>query len=210
MGSHRQHSRTSSCSSRCESGTPGRILALFALTLLPYSLLSPFMGVFVDRWPRRGLLVWTNVIRAALLASRSRCGRKRSPVTPSCCVSLLLILAFGRLFLTTKGALLPAVLHDHHLLRGNALSAGGGMVAALAGGAVGVGLAGLAPDIAPFIAAGVVLRRRCLALEPAVTSHSTIDSLTRGRLTDAATADLSGARRRAASHLGPTPVRAFH
>ena len=35
--------------------TPGRILAVSTLTLLPYSLLSPFLGVFIDRWPRRGL-----------------------------------------------------------------------------------------------------------------------------------------------------------
>src|SRR5688572_14543087 len=50
-----------------QQGTPGKILALFVLTLLPYSALSPFMGVFVDRWPRRGLLIWTNVLRALLL-----------------------------------------------------------------------------------------------------------------------------------------------
>ncbi len=41
-------------------GTPTRTLALFALTLLPYSLLGPFTGVLVDRWRRRSILVWTN------------------------------------------------------------------------------------------------------------------------------------------------------
>ena len=135
-------------------GTPGKILALFVLTLLPYSLLSPFMGVFVDRWPRRGLLVWTNVIRAALLMSLPLWSRAL-PGDSGSLTSLLVVLALGRLFLTTKGALLPAVLHDKHLLRGNALSAGGGMLAALAGGVAGVLIAGSSLT-APYLAAGAM------------------------------------------------------
>ena len=138
-----------------QSGTPGRILGLFVLTLLPYSLISPFMGVFVDRWPRRGLLIWTNVIRALLLMSLPLWMRA-VPGDGELLLGLLVILAFGRLFLTTKGAVLPATLRDRHLLRGNALSGGAGMVAALAGGVIGVGLAGLTPGSGPLIAAGVV------------------------------------------------------
>ena len=136
-------------------GTPGKILALFVLTLLPYSLLSPFMGVFVDRWPRRGLLIWTNLIRAALLLTLP-VWSGLVPGKGELLASLLALLALGRLFLTTKGALLPAVLHDKHLLRGNALSAGGGMISALAGGVAGVLIAGAAPASAPYIAAGLI------------------------------------------------------
>src|SRR5918992_2094776 len=50
-----------------EAGTPSRILALFALTLVPYSLIGPYVGVFVDRWPRRALMQWANVLRMGLL-----------------------------------------------------------------------------------------------------------------------------------------------
>lgn len=135
-----------------QSGTPGRILALFALTLLPYSVISPFMGVFVDRWPRRGLLVWTNILRVVLLCLLPFVSNVVDG-DAELMIGLLMVLAFGRLFLTTKGAVLPAVLHEHYLLRANAVSAGGGMVAALSGGVIGVGLAGWAPDIVPFLAA---------------------------------------------------------
>jgi MFS family permease len=120
-------------------GTPGRILALFALTLLPYSILSPFLGVFVDRWSRRGLLVWTNVVRAALLITLPLWGSLLPGHLPLY-LSVLLLLGLGRLFLTTKGALLPVVLHERHLLKGNSLSGGGGMIAALVGGVIGVEL----------------------------------------------------------------------
>src|SRR3712207_4179096 len=50
-------------------GAPGRILAIAALTLLPYSFVAPFMGVFVDRWPRRNILAWTSYGRATLLVA---------------------------------------------------------------------------------------------------------------------------------------------
>ena len=36
-----------------------------ALTLLPFALLEPFAGVFVDRWPRRPILVVLPLVRAA-------------------------------------------------------------------------------------------------------------------------------------------------
>jgi Major Facilitator Superfamily len=120
-------------------GTPRRILALFVLTLLPYSLLSPFLGVFVDRWSRRALLAWTNICRAVLLISLplwSGLLPGRLPLY----ISVLVLLGFGRLFLTTKSAVLPVVLHERHLLKGNSLSGGGGMIAALAGGVLGVEL----------------------------------------------------------------------
>lgn len=125
------------------SGTetdPERILAVFAATLLPYSLIAPFMGVFVDRWPRRSLLSVSNVMRGLVLITFPLWRELVSGDAPLFAGALVL-LGLGRLFLTTKAASLPHVLHDRDLLRGNALSGGGGMIAALAGGAIGVGAA---------------------------------------------------------------------
>ncbi|MDP9235349.1 MAG: MFS transporter, partial [Actinomycetota bacterium] len=137
------------------SGTPTRILALFVVTLLPYSLISPFLGVFVDRWSRRGLLVWTNVIRAAVLVTVPLWARGVHGNLPLY-LSVLLLLGLGRLFLTTKGALLPVVLGERDLLKGNSLSGGGGMIAALAGGVVGVELLKVVTSHTALALAGVV------------------------------------------------------
>jgi Major Facilitator Superfamily len=136
-------------------GTPGRILALFLLTLLPYSVISPFLGVFVDRWSRRALLVWTNVIRAAVLVTLPLWGRLVPGDLPLY-LSVLLLLGLGRLFLTTKGALLPVVLGEQALLKGNSLSGGGGMIAALAGGVAGVELLKVVTPHEGLVTAGVV------------------------------------------------------
>ncbi len=119
------------------SGTPSRILYLFALTLLPYSAISPFLGVFVDRWARRSVMAWSNNIRGVALATLP-VWERLLPGDIGFYASLLLLLSLGRLFLTTKGALLPVLLHEHHLIRGNAISSGGGMIAALVGGAFGL------------------------------------------------------------------------
>ncbi len=45
----------------------GAIAAGFATILLPFSVLGPFVGVFLDRWSRRKILVVANLVRVLLL-----------------------------------------------------------------------------------------------------------------------------------------------
>lgn len=118
-------------------GTPARILAVFAVTLLPYSLAGPFLGVFVDRWPRRGVMVWTNALRFAVMLALPVV-HEIFPGQFALYATALLLLSFGRLFLATKGAVLPVLLHEHHLIGGNSLSSGVGMISTLLGGAIGI------------------------------------------------------------------------
>ncbi|MPZ71321.1 MAG: MFS transporter [Actinobacteria bacterium] len=122
-------------------GTPGRILALFAITLIPYSIIAPFLGVFVDRWDRRKLLAWTNAIRAVLLLTIFLWSRAL-PGDGALFVAVLVLQGLGRLFLATKGAVLPVVLHEHHLIKGNALSGAGGTLSAVTGGGIGLAIVG--------------------------------------------------------------------
>ncbi|HEX9530623.1 MAG TPA: MFS transporter, partial [Acidimicrobiales bacterium] len=46
---------------------PAAAAAAFAVLYLPYSLVGPFAGVFIDRWSRRQILVWSALIRAAFV-----------------------------------------------------------------------------------------------------------------------------------------------
>lgn len=137
-----------------EQGTPGRILGLFALTLLPYSVVAPFLGVFVDRWSRRSLLAVTNVLRATLLVTLPLWSRAL-PGDSELFVGILALLGLGRLFLTTKGAVLPVVVHEHDLLEANSISGGGGMLSALFGGVIGLTLAAAISADTVFFAAGL-------------------------------------------------------
>ena len=47
---------------------PIDVAAGFAVLLLPYSLVGPFAGVWLDRWSRRQVLLRANVVRATLVA----------------------------------------------------------------------------------------------------------------------------------------------
>ena len=136
--------------------TPGRILGVFALTLVPYSLIAPFMGVFVDRWDRRQVLVWSNVVRAGVLVTTPLLAA-RLPGELALYAALLVLLGLGRLFLTTKSAVLPVILHERTLLTGNALSGGGGMISALLGAIAGLGVATFLPAETVFVGAGAAL-----------------------------------------------------
>ena len=172
-------------------GTPSRIFVLFAVTLLPYSLLSPFMGVLVDRWARRDVLVWTNVLRGLMLVTLFAWTRLL-PGNAGLFVATLMLLGLGRLFLTTKGAVLPVLLHEHHLLQGNALSGGGGMVAALLGAVLGIATVSIVPAEAAFALAGVTY------LLAAVTSRAISVPLAHG---ETAPQPLGAAVRRVATDL---------
>ena len=136
-------------------GTPARIFIVFALSLVPYSLIGPYVGVFVDRWARRALMQWTNGVRMALLLSMPLWTRLVDGDQPLY-VAALLLMSLGRVFLATKGAVLPVVLHEHHLLGGNSLSSGAGMVSALLGGSIGIFAADLVGQDAALVIAGLI------------------------------------------------------
>ncbi|MCX5044991.1 hypothetical protein OG921_17625 [Aldersonia sp. NBC_00410] len=46
---------------------PFAIAAGFAVLLLPYSMLGPFAGALLDRWDRRAVLFWANLVRLVLI-----------------------------------------------------------------------------------------------------------------------------------------------
>ena len=75
------------------------------LTLLPFSLLEPFAGVFVDRWPRRPILVTLPLVRAgaALLMLPGL-------AAVAVYAGTLVVFSANRLFQATSSAVIPRVL----------------------------------------------------------------------------------------------------
>ena len=49
-----------------QGATPAHIASVLAVTLLPFSVVGPLAGVFIDRWDRRRTLVVTSLCRAGL------------------------------------------------------------------------------------------------------------------------------------------------
>ena len=122
--------------------TPREALVVILLTFLPYTVFSPFIGVLIDRWDRRRLLVGANGVRAVILALILALGLSRVG-DAALYVSFLLILAGTRLLLAIKGAGLPTVLGERHLMQGNSISQAGSAMFQLFGAAVGLVASGV-------------------------------------------------------------------
>jgi MFS family permease len=118
---------------------PGAAAAAFAVLYLPYSLIGPFAGVFIDRWSRRQILVWSALLRAvfvALTASLVLSGKLGVPLY----VSVLAVLGVNRFFLSSLSAALPHVVSEDTLVMANSVAPTVGTVVSFAGGLAGLGI----------------------------------------------------------------------
>jgi MFS family permease len=111
----------------------------FAVLYLPYSLVGPFAGVFIDRWSRRQILVRSALIRAVFVAVTAGLvagGRLGVPLY----VAVLAVLGVNRFFLSALSASLPHVVPADKLVMANSVSPTAGGIMAAIGGIAGVGV----------------------------------------------------------------------
>jgi MFS family permease len=119
--------------------TPLAGAAAFLVLYLPYSLLGPFAGVFLDRWSRRQILVWTAPIRGAIVVVTAALMVANLRSVPLY-IAVLALNAVGRFLLSALSVALPHVTPPDKLVVANAVSDTiGGMMSAL-GGIVALGI----------------------------------------------------------------------
>jgi len=148
-----------------KQASAGAIASAMAVLLLPYSLIGPFAGVLLDRWPRRQVFLYGNLLRAAF----------------ACCTALLIlgsvpdwlfyasalcVTAVNRFVLAGLSAALPRVVDSDRLVLANSLSPTAGTLAATAGG----GLAFVVRLLLADSDAAVVLLSAALYLASALAS----------------------------------------
>jgi MFS family permease len=111
----------------------------FAVLYLPYSLIGPFAGVFIDRWSRRQIIVYGALIRAAMVAVAGfvvLAGQTGIPLY----VSALAVLGVNRFFLSAVSAGTPHVVSQDKLVMANAVVPTAGTILGFVGGVVGLGV----------------------------------------------------------------------
>ncbi|MEW2082114.1 MFS transporter [Streptomyces sp. NPDC005283] len=113
--------------------SPTAIASAMAVLLLPYSLIGPFAGVLLDRWQRRQILLYGNLLRA-LLASSTALLILASAPDWLFYASALSVTAVNRFVLAGLSAALPRVVDADRLVMANSLSPTAGTLAATAGG----------------------------------------------------------------------------
>ena len=116
-----------------------KVATAFAILLLPYSIIGPFAGVFLDRWRRRDVLVRANLVKS--LATL--------PIIALVVVgndglllglAVLTVLGVGRFVLAGLSASLPHVVSGRDLITANALTPTSGTIAAAIGAVGGIAL----------------------------------------------------------------------
>ncbi|MET9130550.1 MFS transporter [Streptomyces antibioticus] len=109
------------------------IASAMAVLLLPYSLVGPFAGVLLDRWRRRQVFLYGNLLRA-LLASATAVLMVSQVPDWLFYASALCVTAVNRFVLAGLSAALPRVVDAERLVMANSLSPTAGTLAAVAGG----------------------------------------------------------------------------
>jgi MFS family permease len=113
--------------------------AAFAVLYLPYSLIGPFAGVFIDRWSRRQILVRAALLRSVFVvitAGLVASGKLGVPLY----VGVLAVLGVNRFFLSALSASLPHVVAEDKLVIANSVSPTAGGIMAAIGGLAGLGV----------------------------------------------------------------------
>ena len=114
----------------------------FAVVLLPYSIIGPFVGTILDRVSRQRAIAFSNLIRAvtlsiiALLLFQGHTGIE---------ITIFVLISFGvnRLILAGLSAGIPLMIESKSLISANALAVTGGSVWVVLGGGIGLGMRGL-------------------------------------------------------------------
>ncbi|MEJ6606964.1 MAG: MFS transporter [Candidatus Planktophila sp.] len=111
----------------------------FAVVLLPYSVIGPFVGTILDRISRQRAIMFSNLTRAAtliIIATLIFQGNTGIELT------VFVLIAFGvnRLILAGLSAGIPLMIEGRNLISANALAVTGGSVWVVLGGGMGLGL----------------------------------------------------------------------
>jgi MFS family permease len=130
--------------------TPAQVTKVLAVTYIPFSLVGPLTGPFIDRFSRRSILVGTSVARCVLTVL----------LIPALGWSELALLSLAvanvsvnRFLHATKNATLPTLVRRDRYLGAVTLSSTSGMVVALAGAVLAGPLAELVSPVLPLVMA---------------------------------------------------------
>lgn len=111
----------------------------FAVVLLPYSVVGPFVGTLLDRFSRQRAILFSNLIRAATLLVVAHLIYYEYPGP---LITAVVLIAFGvnRLILAGLSAGIPLMTTPQNLISANAIAVTGGSVWVVLGGGLGLGL----------------------------------------------------------------------
>ena len=116
---------------------PRKIALAFGILLLPYSVIGPFVGVFIDRWSRRTILIRANWLRIVTMIAIAIAITGHAANT-LLAILVLISLGLNRFVQAALSAALPHVVDGDDLVPANALFPTLGTTAASLAAALGL------------------------------------------------------------------------
>lgn len=140
--------------------TAGGVAAALVVMLLPFSVVGPLTGPFIDRWSRRQTLLVGNLLRAAVIAVTALV-LDAIGIGPAVYVLVLIALGINRFLLSVLSAGLPQIIDRQQLLVANSIVPTLGGAATALGAIIGLVLrlalpAGAAQDMASLVCAVIL------------------------------------------------------
>lgn len=122
-------------------GSTYELAKLFVFIVVPVFLIGPIAGVYSDRWSRKWTMIISDIIRGLLVLGIVLYWRLVPTLQPVWPVYVIVFLLFSvtRFFIPAKMAIVPEILTEDKLLKGNSLMHTTGMIAS----ALGFGLGGI-------------------------------------------------------------------
>jgi MFS family permease len=193
--------------------SPAAAASAFTVLYVPYSLIGPFAGVFIDRWSRRQILVLSALIRSVFVVATAAvmaAGNRGVPLY----VAVLLVLGVNRFFLASLSAALPHVVAEDKLVMANSVSPTAGGIVGAIGGIIALGLNAATGDTERGAAITLLVAGCCYVAASVVAATMPRDLLgpdsepgapPRRLLSDldAVAGELAAAARYAVRHRGP-------
>ena len=146
------------------TGSDLSVAVVVVAAIVPTVVLGPILGVYADRWPRRTILIGTNLAEAALIAAFS--GLVLAHTAPlGLIIAVVFALGVGQQFVrVTSSAMVPQTVDTDDLATANSLmsfSSSTTQIAGLALGGLVVALFGvtlpIAYDALSFLVAAAIL-----------------------------------------------------
>lgn len=118
---------------------PEKIALSFAILLIPYSVIGPFVGLFIDSWSRRSILYRANILRVVTMLAIAFVVLQHD-ANKTLAIFVLISLGINRFVQAALAASVPHVVEETNLVGANALFPTLGTAAASLAVGLGIGL----------------------------------------------------------------------
>ncbi len=118
-------------------GSTLNLAKLLSFTIIPVFIVGPFAGIYVDRYPRKKIMIISDILRGIFIVSIPLFLMSAKDKILPVYIAVFLSYTVTRFFLMSKLSIIPDLVSGSSLLAANSLSSTTAMIAAVLGFGIG-------------------------------------------------------------------------